>query len=640
MGSESSNGCRLFELIPPERVTKYLVTVQGATGLPVVLVDDGGVVLASPGAGDGSGVPRSFSASRWEFSGGVSQDGPDIVEGAGGGSFMRAPVVHRDRRLCWAAVRFDGADAEKRRVMDVVALAAAHLKAEAESGYEVESLSGEVVRVYEELALIFGITARLGAIVDVAEICRVIAGEAGRLLDAKDILVQLVDENMGVLKTVYAQGEHAEESYGFAPEVEYGLVGSAYLGHRPVLVCEVDEDKRHTGWPYPIRRLLSVPLMAEGKVTGVVTATDKRNGSEFDSREEKLVSAMASVAAIAIKNAQLYSEIKGLLEGFISASVTAVESRDPTTAGHSNRVAKLTVELAKNVDASEISVFRDVKFSREDLKELHYAGLLHDFGKIGVRESVLLKEGKLYTEHIEKIRSRFGIIREQTVRRSAERKLELLLERGEAAYKEGLPGIEEVLDREVSEIEKYLRLVEMANDPKVLLTELPDSDRLAELTGRFYSGPDGESMPYLTKLEFESLKVLKGSLNDKERHEIESHVTHSYNFLRQVPWTRGFSNIAGIVLSHHEKLDGSGYPAGLKGGEIPIQAKIMAVADIFDALTAWDRPYKDSVSTQKALFILEMEANNGKLEPHLVQIFRDSGVYRAVDALRPKRRVA
>jgi len=499
-------------------------------------------------------------------------------------------------------------------------------------GYDVESLSGEVVRSYEELALIYGITARLGEKVGVDKICSVLVSEADRVLDANDILVQLADEKAGVFRTVCSSGLHQRESSGFTPGLEEGLTGLAYVGHRSVIVCEVSEDKRFTGWPYPVRRFLSVPMMAGGKVIGLITATDRRDGGEFDSRSEKLVSAMSSVAAIAIKNAQHYADIKGLLEGFIDASVTAVESRDPTTSGHSSRVAVLTLELARKVDRSDIPVFRGVKFSQEEILELNYACLLHDFGKIGVSESVLLKEAKLTADQLERVMYRFGYIKEKRRREAADRKLALMLDEGPDAYRAKSGDIDGWLEAELSSIEGYIALIKTMNNPRVLLTSVPELERLAGLQKVFYEGPEGEDRPYLTPFEFGNLSVKKGSLNPRERSEIETHVTNSYNFLSKVPWTEGFSRLSEIVKAHHEKLDGSGYPDGLRGDDIPLQSKMMAVADIYDALTACDRPYKDSVSSQKALSILEMEAGEGKLDPHLVQIFRDAGIYRLVES--------
>jgi HD-GYP domain-containing protein (c-di-GMP phosphodiesterase class II) len=370
--------------------------------------------------------------------------------------------------------------------------------------------------------------------------------------------------------------------------------------------------------------------MAEGNVIGMITATDKKNGNEFNSREEKLISAIASVAAIAIKNAQLYSEIKGLFEGFVDATVTAVESRDPTTAGHSKRVAALTVELAKKVSESDLPAFKGITFSREQLLELRYAGLLHDIGKVGVREFVLLKASKLPYGGIEEVRYRFDYIRLLKSFEILEKKHEVLLREGKEAYFKTIPGIDSMLALDLEELDRYQKLIEFSNNPQVLSKDLPEIDGLSEVAEKSYHGSDGKLHPYLTPFEFGYLNVLKGSLSPDERRETEMHVTHSFHFLSRIPWTANFPKIAEIVYTHHERMDGSGYPRGLKQDEIPLQARMIAVADTFDALTAWDRPYKKSVSAEKALFILEMESSEGRLDSQLVQLFRDEKVYKMI----------
>lgn len=627
MGNTAVSRSRLFELVPRESLAGYLDSVQSATGLSLVLADDDGTPLvASSGAGPGPCLPREV----WAAMSASNPDGPGELPGEGGSTNLRLPVEHKGGRFGWLCC-MAGPDAGG-LAGRVVALAAANIMTMAESGYEVESLSGEVVRVYEELAMIFGITARLGALVDVREICKVAAEEAMKILAAGDVMVQLVDPDGAKLDTVYAIGAHEREALAFRPDVEEGLVGRACVGQRTVLVCEVDEDDGHTGWPYPIRRLLVVPLIAEGRVVGVITSTDKRDGDEFNTREEKLVSAMASVAAIAVKNAQLYSDIRGLLEGFINASATAVEYRDPTTAGHSHRVAMLSVELARHVDASDLPAFKNANFTESDLMELFYAGLLHDFGKIGVREAVLLKGAKLYPEQMAVIKARFSFIKERRMREGVEKKLAIAL--GGGTDEDAMARVDDMTAAELAQIDEYFRIIESANNPRMMLSEITDGWMLDEMAKTAYSGPDGEQAAMLTGFEYDSLKVQKGSLSDAERREVESHVAHSYDFLARVPWSRGFTNITGIVHAHHEKLDGSGYPRGLKGEEIPLSSRIMAIADIFDALTAWDRPYKDAVSTQKALFVLEMEAGRGRLDPHLVQIFRDRKVYKVTGLTR------
>jgi len=628
-------GCGLLGIVPAERIQSCLDTAYESFGLALRLMDGVCKTLFSAPRAEESSKQAEIAEEIWNGLAGIQDEGACEIECAGGGVLCFAPVLFRGDRLGILAAYAPDRDRDVEPARRMLAVSSSHIQSLVDTAYEADSLSAEVVRVYEELALIYGMTARLGAIVDVQEVCRVVADEALRILDARDILVMLADQDAGRFRTVHAVGEHAAESVGFAPGLEDGLVGASYVGHRSLIVCEVDEDSRYTGWPYTVRRFLSVPFMAEGTVIGMLVATDKRDGEEFNTREEKLLSAMSSVAAVSIKNGQLYTDIKGLLEGFINASATAVESRDPTTAGHSARVALLSVELAKKVDASDLPVFRGVTFSPEDLMEIHYAGLLHDFGKIGVRETVLLKANKLSDEHMEYVRDRFAYIKERKLREALEAKLGSVIDTHAESCLQGWQVPDEPLAHELRDLDYYMRLIEMANNPRVLITSLPELERLEEIAAMRYMGPDGEDKPYLTRFEFDSLNVLKGSLSDKERREVESHVTHSYNFLKKVPWTKGFNRIADIVYTHHERLDGTGYPRGLTADEIPIQAKMMAVADVYDALTAWDRPYKEAVSTQKALFILDMEAQAGRLEPHIVQIFRDAAIFRKVNYMLP-----
>ncbi len=627
---------KIMDVIPRDRLSRYLKSVSDVFGMQVRLLDPSGAVLASVSV-EKEAVPPDPDLP-WERSGEIQGDRPVESEGPEGSLLMSAPVSFKGANIAWLTVCGEGEAWRGGRGLPVLELSAKHLESLAEAGLDVESLSGEVVRVYEELALIYGLTSRLGAKVGVDEICHVVADEAEKVLRPTDLMVMLADEDAGLLRSVAALGSHKELSMAFTPGLEEGLIGRSFVGHKSVLVCDVSVDRRHKNWPYVIGRLMVSPLVVGDNTIGVICASDKRDGVEFDSREEKLISTVASVAAIAIKNAQLYSNITRLLDGFIDASVSAVEYRDPTTAGHSARVAVLTVELAKKIAASELPAFKNVSFSKEQLLEMRYAGLLHDFGKIGVRESVLLKGAKLEAHRIEIIRGRFAYIAERKKRESLEKKLKVFGEAPREEYNIAASVMDEALKEELSLLDKYLQLIELANDPHVLVTDLPELTLLGEVAKCSYTGPGGETEPFLLPFEFNDLHVLKGSLNESERREIESHVTHSYNFLTKIPWTRNFPHISDIVHAHHEKLDGSGYPKGLTSGEIPLQAKMMAVADIYDALTAWDRPYKKSVSTQKALFILDMEAQEGKLDPYLVQIFRDAKVYEAARGVGPMSR--
>ncbi len=342
----------------------------------------------------------------------------------------------------------------------------------------------------------------------------------------------------------------------------------------------------------------------------------------FTSVDEELVSSLASQAAVAYENTRLIADIRRLFEAFVDASVTAVESRDPTTSGHSKRVATLTCGLAERVDASDLAPFRGVGFNRDQLQEIRYASLLHDFGKVGVREKVLIKGKKLYVGEMLLIRQRIAYIK-----RSLE--AEHFRAKADQVLAGAAPELVAQMDRDYElrreEVDNILKMISQANEPTIL--EEDSFRALMDLPNRSYLDMDGNRQPFLSPNEVQALSIRRGSLSEKERREIESHVTHTFRFLAEIPWTGEFARVPEIAYAHHEKLDGTGYPRKLSAAEIPIQSKMMTISDIFDALVAWDRPYKKSVPVEKALDILLDEAGHGKLDKSLLSLFIDAKVY-------------
>ncbi|HKP15935.1 MAG TPA: HD domain-containing phosphohydrolase [Gemmatimonadaceae bacterium] len=345
----------------------------------------------------------------------------------------------------------------------------------------------------------------------------------------------------------------------------------------------------------------------------------------FDARCVEIATALASQAAVAIDNGRLYEDIERLFEGFVTAAVTAIESRDPATSGHSGRVASMTVTLAEKVDALGSGPYRDVSFTREQLRELRYAGLLHDFGKVGVREQVLVKEKKLYPHDLELIRHRFAFLDQRTELEFERARAELLLAGGRAAYETGLARLECERRTRREELARFLDTIVQANEPTVLAEG--SFDALEAIGRRTFVDFDGHVRPLLEDHELQFLMIRRGNLDEQERREIESHVTHTYRFLEQIPWTRELRAIPQIAFAHHEKLNGRGYPNRAAGLEIPVQARIMTIADIYDALTATDRPYKRAVPRDRALDILAMEAKEGTIDPALLETFIGARVF-------------
>jgi len=343
----------------------------------------------------------------------------------------------------------------------------------------------------------------------------------------------------------------------------------------------------------------------------------------YTDRERVLVQALAGHAAISIENSLLYRQIENIFESFVKAAVIAVDQRDPTTSGHSVRVATLTCDLAEGLQRHASGPYGDVRFTAEQMRELRYASLLHDFGKVGVREEVLVKAKKLPPLLQERVLARFDLIRRTLEAEYHQRRADLL-ERGSRPG----PELEAEFRRRVEELEGVRRLVLASNEPSILPER--SAAALEELERLTFRGVDGAPVPYVTEEELRYLRIPKGSLDLPERLEIESHVEQTYRFLVQIPWTGDLARVAEIAYGHHEKLNGGGYPCGIAGQEIPLQTRLMTVADIFDALTAADRPYKRALPPSRALDILSAEAGEGLLDPAIVTLLIESGIYRKI----------
>jgi HD-GYP domain-containing protein (c-di-GMP phosphodiesterase class II) len=392
---------------------------------------------------------------------------------------------------------------------------------------------------------------------------------------------------------------------------------------------------------YRTKSMLCTPLVNNtGEVIGVLQLINKKREPSakllapedaerlvvpFDERSEQLMHTLAAQAGIALENAILYGEIRTIFEGFVRASVDAIEQRDPTTSGHSRRVAELTVGLAHAVERAEVGPYKDVAWKAGDIRELEYASLLHDFGKIGVREHVLIKAKKLYPHELELLRQRFDFVTRSVETDLLRRKLDVI-ERG--GSKTELEDLHRELAERLAQLDESWRTVLSANEPTVLAAG--DFKKIEDLAKQTYTRVDGGEAMLLTGEEVKSLSVMRGSLTAEEYDEIRSHVTHTYRFLSKIPWGKTFARVAIIAGAHHERLNGTGYPNRLRAEEIPLQSKMMTISDIFDALTASDRPYKRAVPVDKALHILDLEVKDGHIDTDLVRIFKEARVWEQI----------
>ncbi|MBL0312764.1 MAG: response regulator [Holophagaceae bacterium] len=315
---------------------------------------------------------------------------------------------------------------------------------------------------------------------------------------------------------------------------------------------------------------------------------------------------------------KLKEDIEHLFESFVAASVTAIESRDPSTSGHSQRVAELTVSLSEAVNRTEGGHYGSTYFTDPQLREIRYASLLHDFGKVGVPEHLLLKAKKLKPERLDHLLQRLH-------QRDLEGSLELFEQAWESGSDFDPARLKELMDARRRESRALVERLLRCNEPQHLLqSELNELVALENLEFKHWSG---KTLPLMEPGDMECLRVRKGSLTPSEREEVRSHVSHSFRFLSRIPWTGELANVPDIAYAHHERLNGQGYPRGITSGEIPVQSKIMAISDVFDALVARDRPYKRALGVEESLDILNDEARCGLLDRNLLDIFLEARVY-------------
>lgn len=348
---------------------------------------------------------------------------------------------------------------------------------------------------------------------------------------------------------------------------------------------------------------------------------DKDAIIEFSDKYVALVAALASQAAVTLTKTKLLYDFKELLDSFVRSIAAAIETKSRYTGGHIARVSRLALMLAQKINETENGPFADTHFSSKELEELRLAAWLHDVGKIATPEYVVDKSTKLegIFDRIHYIEARYAFIR-QTLENQ---KLQLRL----TALEKGLSpdtAAEQECIRQMAELDDDLEFIKACNKPGEFLTD-DKIMRLQEIEGKTWEH-DGEHHPFLEKDELANLSIRKGTLNPQERQIIEAHAELTYKMLSELPFPKHLRRVPDFASQHHEKLDGSGYPFGLGSEDLSLQARIMAVADIFEALTAPDRPYKKPMPLSMAIRILGQMKDEGHVDPRVHDLLLDSGL--------------
>lgn len=381
---------------------------------------------------------------------------------------------------------------------------------------------------------------------------------------------------------------------------------------------------------YRTKSMMVFPMRNhEGTIIGVmqlINAKEIKTGESipFAQEFEELSEALASQAAVAITNAQLIRDLENLFESFIQTIAMAIDEKSHYTGGHIERVANLTMEIANRINDATKGHFVDTHFSDDELTELRLAAWLHDTGKITTPEYVVDKKTKLETifDRMELVRTRFELA-------STGEKLKVCETRAALSDlktpKDELEKLVEESDARAKQLFDDFKFIEGCNETGEFV---PDEkiERMKNIAGRTIESSKG-SENLLTEDELYNLEIRKGNLTKEERATIENHVVVTKKMLEKVPFPRKTRNVPLIAGAHHEKLNGKGYPDGLKGDEIPLQARILALADIFEALTAADRPYKPAKPMSAVLKIMEFMVKDSELDEHIVQLFLDEKMH-------------
>jgi HD-GYP domain-containing protein (c-di-GMP phosphodiesterase class II) len=386
---------------------------------------------------------------------------------------------------------------------------------------------------------------------------------------------------------------------------------------------------RATG--YRSQSFLTVPLKNhENTVIGVlqlINAKDRETGATipFNSTHQRLAESLASQAAVALTNRQLIEQLTALFEALINLINTAIDEKSPYTSGHCQRIPELTMMLAEATEATSTGPYADFHMSEQDRYELRLAGLLHDCGKIVTPVHVVDKATKLQTlyDRIETVDTRIELLKRDARIRLLEARLTL----GAQATAEALQTLEAEYQQEVSSLDQARELLRKSNKGSEAMSP-QEQQQVRELaSSRLWTNADGALVPMLSADETENLCIRAGTLTQAEREIINHHIVATNRMLEQLPWPRHLRNVPQYAGGHHERMDGKGYPKGLTKDQMPLQARMMGIADIFEALTAGDRPYKPGMKMTQALDIMANMAATGHIDPDLFEIFMVQKVY-------------
>ena len=381
---------------------------------------------------------------------------------------------------------------------------------------------------------------------------------------------------------------------------------------------------------YRSKSFLTVPMKNhENEVIGVlqlINATHPDSGEiiPFSPSNQRLVESLASQAAIALTNHQLINGLKNLFESFIKLIADAIDEKSPYTGGHCQRVPELTMMLAEAAILDQTGAFKDFSLDEQEFYELKIASWLHDCGKVTTPESIMDKATKLETifDRIHLIDDRFELLKSQREATHLHKVIEAQ-SKGKAVNPKLLAHDINVIKKQLDDDKNFIRKVNYGSESM----RVEDQARVREIANYEYLNEAGQSVKFLTENEVYNLTITKGTLTPEERSIINNHIVVTISMLESLPYPKGLRKVPEYAGGHHERMDGTGYPKGLRREQMSIPARIMGVADIFEALTSKDRPYKKAKTLSETLNILGKMKLNHHIDADVFDLFIREKIY-------------
>ncbi len=496
-----------------------------------------------------------------------------------------------------------------------------------------QNLTDEIIRYRNQKHRLVQIGTALTRESDLSKLLRLILSTCREMVDADAGSIYVRDRvkpgGLYAPSLTFKVAQNDSVNVGVMNEFSLPIDGHSIAGYvartaMPLNIDDVYNVKESVPWEfncewdkkigYTTKSVLTLPLKnISGEVVGVLQLINKKSentrragdcdtffveANAFTLSDEEFVQSIASQAAVSIERAHYHECIKALFEGFLESSIAAIDERDTVTSGHSTRVMRYVSAFIDAVKNDQKRRFQCLVEPAERIIQFQYAALLHDIGKIGVPEALLTKETRLSPGEWKNLEIRFRFILHDTESGS---------DCGNITENDDIGFISSVNKAGYLDDKNY--------------------EKLLKIKERAYRFADGTSGSLFTDTEWEKLSVRKGNLTDEERNSINSHATSTYRILSKIPWTKELEQIPIIAARHHERLDGSGYPDGLRADNICLESRVLAVVDIFESLVAKDRPYKPKVPVEVALDILRTDATAGKLDKDIVDFFIEKKIY-------------